>query len=375
MQRTIITESRKQLTLTGELSAEDKLALLASIVESSEDAIVSKTLEGIVTSWNQGAERIFGYTASEIIGLPITVLIPMDRLDEEPKIIERLKRGERVDHFETVRRKKNGDLIHISLTISPIRNAQNQVIGASKIARDITEIKALERRKDDFIHMASHELKTPITSVKGYVQLLSHILSQEKFKSFKDDEPQFCSALNAVNKQVDKMITLISELLDLSRIEFGKLEMHRSTFNLEEFVEEVVSEVRHTTRSHEIFVDTKYKGMISADRDRLSQVLVNLLTNAVKYSPGADRVEVKVDSDPMYARISVKDYGIGIDAKEHRLIFDRFYRVEGNDGKGFPGFGIGLYVTAEIVQLHNGIISVESEKGKGAIFTVTLPLK
>jgi PAS domain S-box-containing protein len=356
------------------LNSEEKLALLAAIVESSEDAIVSKTLEGIITSWNRGAERIFGYKAEEVIGRPITLLIPADRLDEEPRIIEQLKKGERVEHFETKRRASDGRLLDISLTISPIRDTGGRIIGASKIARDISHIKLLERRKDDFIHMASHELKTPITSIKGYMQLSTELLRGTAFQPLMEQYPQMNVAVTAINKQVEKMISLISELLDLSKIEFGKLQMSRSLFNFEEMVEETIRDLGPVATRHKFRFESNYHGTVFADRDRLGQALVNLLTNAVKYSPDADLVDVKLEADGDHAALSVRDFGIGIDPKDHQAIFDRFFRVEGKNEKTFPGFGIGLYVTAEIIQLHGGHIVVDSEPGKGACFTFRIPL-
>lgn len=377
MQRTItdVNHGDKQLVQSDKLSEEDKLALFASIVQSSEDAIISKRLDGTITSWNEGAERLFGYTSKEMLGASITLLIPTDRLDEEPRIIERLRKGERVEHFETLRKTKDGRLLDISLTISPIRNKSGDIIGASKIARDISDFKKMDRRKDDFIHMASHELKTPITSMKGYMQLVSQILTSKKWENLHNQHPELSVALTAVNKQVDKMITLISELLNLSRIEVGRFEIHRTIFNVCEFVNEIVRDMKTTAPNHDIIIHCTYQGDITADYERISQVMVNLLSNAIKYSPGADRVDLYVDADEKNVQFSIKDYGIGIETKDHRLIFDRFYRVEGTNEQTFPGFGIGLFVTAEIIQLHGGTISVESEKGVGSCFMFTLPFE
>lgn len=356
-------------------AAEEYRARLVAIVESSEDAIISKTLDSIVTSWNASAERVFGYTADEMIGQPIMKLIPPELLDEEPQIIERLKRGERVDHFETQRITKDGTRIEVSLTISPIKDSQGNIIGASKIARDITEIKRAEQRKDDFIKMASHELKTPITSIKGYVQLLQNIYDEENEEGLASVKPTTIRAsLNTISKQVSRLTRLVSELLDLTRIESGKLEMHMSTFDIVQMVEESVEDARHLTSRHAILVDTEYYGTVYGDRDRISQVLLNLLTNAIKYSPDCSQIDVQVRGDKEFISISVIDCGIGIDKREHKKIFERFYRVEGKSEQTYPGFGIGLFIANEIVQRHDGTMSVESEKGKGSVFTFTLPI-
>ncbi len=159
------------MDITDLKQAEEKSAKLAAIIESSDDAIISKTLESVITSWNESAERMFGYTADEIIGETIYKLIPPDRQEEEPKILARLKSGERVEHFETKRLRKDGRLIDVSLSISPVKDKQGNIIGLSKIARDITEKKLDETRKNDFIGMASHELKTPLTSLSAIIQV------------------------------------------------------------------------------------------------------------------------------------------------------------------------------------------------------------
>lgn len=356
-------------------AAEEHRARLVAIVESSEDAIISKTLESIITSWNASAQRVFGYSAEEMIGQSITKLIPEELLDEEPQIIDRLKRGERVDHFETQRRTKDGRIIEVSLTISPIKDSQGTIIGASKIARDITEIKKLEQRKDDFIKMASHELKTPITSIKGYVQLLQNIYSEGNEDGMvKVSATTVKSSLNTISKQVDKLTRLVSELLDLSRIESGKLELYMTEFDLGTMIEEAVQDARHLTSKHALVVHNNFEGKIYGDRDRLSQVLLNLLANAIKYSPDSLEIDIIVTGDKKSVSVSVKDYGIGIDKKEHTRIFERFYRVEGKSEQTYPGFGIGLFIANEIVHRHDGTIRVESEKNKGSIFTFTLPI-
>ncbi|HET9825442.1 MAG TPA: PAS domain S-box protein, partial [Chitinophagaceae bacterium] len=240
---------------------------------------------------------------------------------------------------------------------------------------DITDMKKLEQRKDDFIKMASHELKTPITSINGYVQLLLNIYNETDEQKLHLSNPTVKSSLNTIAKQVTKLTRLVSELLDLSKIESGKLELHKTEFDLADLVEETVQDVRHATSKHAIIVHNEFEGKIVADKDRIAQVIMNFLTNAIKYSPDADRVDVFVQGNKKSATIRVKDYGIGINKKDHQRIFERFYRVEGRSEQTFPGFGIGLFIASEIIHRHNGIISVTSETGKGAEFAVSLPLQ
>jgi PAS domain S-box-containing protein len=603
---------------------------LSAIIHGSEDAIISKTLDGIITSWNPSAEKLFGYTENEMIGQHIMKLIPPELSNEEPVIIERLKKGERVEHFETKRVSKTGELLDISLSISPVRNNEGIIIGASKIARnisnqkklnealresnerfrmaiestglgtwefhpltgklswseechkmfgvpsdrqvdlslfsscvhpedigfvqkeieksldpagegclnidyrikrygddverwvnsqgktyynekqqpvrfigtivditrkkkeeqelkdsvelfqtmaenvpamiwmsgqdkfnnyfnktwlefsgrtqeqesnegwlqgvhpddkekcievyknalrdrkgfyseyrlrrydgqyrwiadncvprlsptgefagfisaciDIDDQKRLEQRKDDFIKMASHELKTPITSIKGYVQLLLVLYEEMNDEKLIASKGTVRSSLGTVSKQITKLTRLISDLLDMSRIESGKLDLNYSEFDPVLLVEETVQDVRHTSSRHNIIIHNEFEGTLEADRDRIAQVLVNLLTNAIKYSPAADTVDVFIAGDNNSISVSVADYGIGIKKNEQSRIFERFYRVEGKNELTYPGFGIGLFIASEIIQRHQGAIQVKSEKDKGSVFTFTLPL-
>jgi PAS domain S-box-containing protein len=239
---------------------------------------------------------------------------------------------------------------------------------------DITELKKMEQRKDDFIKMASHELKTPITSINGYVQLMLNIFNEADEQRLRSSKQTIKSSLHTISKQVVKLTRLISELLDLSRIESGKLELHKTAFDLGALVEETVQDIRQTASKHAIIVHNDFEGKVFADKDRIAQMLLNLLANAIKYSPDADSIEVFTDNNKDSAIIKVKDHGIGIDSKDHIRIFERFYRAEGKSEQTFPGFGIGLFIASEIVQRHNGSISVHSAKGKGSVFTVSIPV-
>ena len=257
---------------------------------------------------------------------------------------------------------------------APYYDINGKFAGYAGSVTDITELKKMEERKDSFIQMASHELKTPITSIKGYVQLLLAMYDETDKEKFELSQPLIKTSLNTISKQVSKLTRLVSELLDLSKIETGKLELDKTSFPLTDLVEEAVQDVRHTSTRHTIHVHNDFTGNIYADKDRISQVLLNMLTNAIKYSPSGNAIDVYVTSGEGSAIIKVKDHGIGIDKKEQHLIFQRFYRAEGKSEQTYPGFGIGLFIANEILQRHNGTISVESEKGKGSVFTVTLPL-
>lgn len=361
----------KKLTNVEGLQAKEieEKALLAAIVDSSDDAIVSKTLDSIIMSWNHAAEEMFGYTAEEAIGQSILMIVPPELQYEEVEIIQKLQAGIPIQHFETVRVRKDKTRIDVSLSISPVKNSKGQVIGGAKIARDISKRKAEERQKDEFISMASHELKTPITSLKGFTQVLIR-----RFKQRNDADT--IRLLSRMDGQLNKITKRINEMLDISVMTSGKLEYHKEPFALDTIVQEIVGTVQETTQTHHIMVEQQPYVQIFGDKDRIGQVLMNLLTNAIKYSPQADHVIVRVEADPdrRKAILRVQDFGLGIAKNHQQNIFQRFYRVTEEKNQNFPGLGIGLYICDEIVKRHGGEISVQSEEGKGSTFSVIFPL-
>lgn len=233
---------------------------------------------------------------------------------------------------------------------------------------DIQDIKELEEQKDYFISMASHELKTPITSIKGYVQLL-----ESKYRN--TDDAFLKNSLKVVNRQIESLTTLVSDLLDVSKIKTGSLQLRKSEFNVNLLLEEVISEIQQINPKNEISFSADSEVRVLADEESIRQVIINFLTNAVKYSPDAKKVYVSLKSTSKELTIAVTDAGIGISEDNQAKIFDRFFRVEGKNEKTFPGFGIGLYIAAEIVRKHNGKIGVTSQIGKGSTFYFTLPLQ
>jgi PAS domain S-box-containing protein len=355
------------LDITDIKDAEEKSAKLAAIIQSSDDAIISKTLDSIITSWNAGAQRIFGYEEAEMIGESIYKLIPGDRLEEEPMILRRLSAGERIQHFETKRQTKDGRLIDVSLTISPVKDLQGNIIGLSKIARDITEKKLDETRKSDFIGMVSHELKTPLTSLSALLQVANRKLQDSPDKFLAD-------AMEKSNIQVRRMTAMINGFLNISRLESGKIHIERQTFDLEILISDMISEARLTVSSHAIQFSSCGPLEVQADRDKIGSVISNFISNGVKYSPKGKNIEVACQMKDDQAIVSVKDEGMGIKPEDLGKIFDRYYRVETAHTRHIAGFGIGLYLSSEIIERHGGRVWAESESGVGSTFYFSLPL-
>jgi two-component system sensor histidine kinase VicK len=348
-------------------AAQEKSAKLVAIIESSDDAIISKTLEGIVTSWNDSAKRTFGYQEEEMIGESILKLIPIDRQHEETHILSRLRKGERVEHFETKRLKKDGSLIDVSLTISPVRNQQGNIIGLSKIARDITERKQEEQRKNDFVAIVSHELKTPLTSIMGYVQLLIS-------KARKENNEQGMNMLLKTETQAKKMTNMIQDFLNLAKMEEGKIQLSLSVFELKPLIEEIATDRQFVSDKHTIHLQLLEGLKVKADRDKIGQVLINLLSNAIKYSPKGGNITIGTVQHGNAVKIYVSDEGVGINVTDQKRLFERFYRINDSRIKSVSGFGIGLYLVSEIVRYHKSKIIVESEENVGSTFYFELEL-
>ena len=393
----VIESDGKQLVLetnrdiTEQLRGEESRLRLAAIVASSNDAIVGKTLEGIITNWNDGAQRIFGYTEAEVIGKPINILIPEDRQDEEPAIIERLKRGERVDHYQTVRVRKDGQKIDISLTISPIRNSLGQIIGASKIARDITEHKRLQeererlleqeqsareqaemanRVKDEFVATVSHELRTPLNAILGW----SSMLLGGKLKG--DDVRR---GLETIERNARLQAQLIEDILDVSRSISGKLRLDIKPVELISVIRAAVDAVRPAAEAKDIQLQLLLDPAadhVQADAIRMQQIIWNLLANAIKFTPSGGFVQVRLDRIESRAQITVTDTGEGISAEFLPYIFNRFQQGDGTITRRHGGLGLGLAIARHLVEMHGGTIEAASEGlDKGSTFTVSIPLR
>jgi PAS domain S-box-containing protein len=357
-------------------------SLLAAIIGSSDDAIVSKDLNGIVTSWNHGAERIFGYTAEEMVGQPILRVIPPDRQQEEPKILEQLKLGNRIDHFETVRMRKDGSLVDVSLTISPIRRADSTIVGASKIARNITAQKAAlrqmteanerlaraDRMKIEFISTLSHELRTPLTAISGWLRILKD----------SSDPQEIREGIDVMERNVRAQTQLISDLLDMSRIETGKMTVDLQRLDPASVVELALESIQPAADAKGVRI-SKALGdvtrMVMGDRNRLQQIIWNLLVNAVKFTPKGGLVRVTIENVNSHVEITVSDTGAGIAPEFLPRIFDRFVQADSSTTRTYGGLGLGLAIAKHLTELHGGTISAKSGGvGGGASFTLLLPV-
>ncbi|MFT3703051.1 MAG: PAS domain S-box protein [Agriterribacter sp.] len=353
------------IDITDLREAELKSARLAAIVETSNDAIVSKTLEGVITSWNQSAERMFGYDSTEMIGRSIFKLIPPDLHQEEIAILAKLRKGEPIVHYETKRQTKSGKLVDVSLTISPLRNASGSIIGSSKIARDITDKKHEEQRKNDFISLISHELKTPLTTLLTYSQLL--LLKSVEWKD------EFASnTLRNMEMQAKRMNNIIGEFLDVARLQEGKLILKKETFDIAELIKEAAESIRILSSHHTIILNASSSVFVYADKNKIRHVLDNLLSNAVKYSNKNSTITITLNQIKNGVEVSVADQGVGIALKDQQKLFERFYRVENEKVKDVKGYGIGLYLVSEFLNLHGSTIKVESSENAGSTFSFIL---
>ena len=370
---------------------EETHALLAAIVDSSEDAVISKRIDGIITSWNAAAERMFEYTVAEAVGQPITIIIPRDRLNEESMIIGRLRQGERVDHFATVRVTKSGRPIHISVTVSPVRDKHGEVIGASKIARDITariradeeraallaseraarqQAEAASRAKDEFVAMISHEIRTPLNAILGWAQMLRReTLSPEATGR----------ALESVERNARAQVQLLSDLLDISRAITGKLRLDSHPVDVVTSIESALESIRPAAEAKSITIHLHpdaARSVVTGDVDRLQQVFWNLLSNAVKFTPKHGHIEVNVHRVNSHVAVAVTDSGIGIRREFLPHVFERFTQAATGSSRTHGGLGLGLAIVRHLVELHGGSVSASSAgEGMGATFTVELPVR
>jgi PAS domain S-box-containing protein len=376
--------------ITERKQAEQKIIHLASIVESSDDAIIGKGLDGTVTSWNRGAEKIYGYSADEMIGRSVSLLVPPGRENQVPLILERIARGEHIEHHETVRRRKDGKDIFMSLTISPVRDAEGRIVAASTIGRDITEHKQVEeeihqlnleleqrvldrttqleaanKELEAFSYSVSHDLRAPLRHIDGFMELL-----QKRTATSLDTQSQHYMA--TISDSARRMGMLIDDLLSFSRM--GRHEMSRMPVNLGALVVEVVREFDLEVKTRTVNWRIAPLPVVSGDPAMLRIVLVNLISNALKFTQPRQEAEIKIDCAPgkeTETVVYVRDNGVGFDPDCANKLFGVFQRLHRVDE--FEGIGIGLANVRRIITRHGGRTWAEGKLGQGATFYFSLP--
>lgn len=392
------------ISLADRKELDQTRSLLAAIVESSQDAIVGKDLDGIITSWNKGAEELYGYSAEEAIGRPISMLIPADRKNDLPEILNKIRRDVRVSDYETVRICKNGDLKDVSISVSPIKNADGQVFGAAVNARDITLLKKTEQEilglnktlharvyelaeqsaalqaardqaleasnlKSAFCANISHELRTPLSGIIGLNELLLHSTELS-------DEDRHLAQM--VQESANALLSVVNDILDLSKIEMGKITLEYGAFNpvtmLQDCERLMAPSAHNQNLDFTLNIDPNMPELIFGDASRLRQIILNLIGNAIKFTEkGAVGIYAKVleqNEESSLIELSVKDTGIGISKEEQRFLFKPFSQVDNSSTRRYGGSGLGLSISKRFVEMMDGQIGMESVKGEGSTFWI-----
>ena len=370
----------------AEKLVQDRDRRINTLFKSGPDAIIIINEKQEILEWNPKAEQIFGYDAEEIKGKLISeIIIPVQYREAHKKgMAHFMKTGEGPvlnTTIEITALHKTGKEFFINLSISSVKVGEGWLFIAflsditkrkqteealMKKETELLKSKILEEKRDEFVSIASHELKTPLTTIKAYTQLALVHLSSNKIEKVKD-------FLIKSDSHIAKLNRLISELLDVSKIHAGKLALNLEEIKLETFLRSVADNIQPTLYDHEIILKKNEPALIKGDVMRLEQVIINLFTNAAKYSPGENKIILNSDLDGNEVIISIQDFGIGIPEGHLEKIFTRFYRVD-EIGTNFNGLGIGLYISAEIIKQHNGRIWVKSVPGEGSIFFLALPL-
>jgi len=372
--------------------AEETRSHLHALVESSEDAIIGQTPERVIVSWNAGAEAMYGYTAAEMIGRPISDIACLEQQGEQATLAGKVARGGGIQRYEALRTRKNGSQVPVSVTNSPIRNASGKLLGVSSIDRDITEQKALEdqlrrknveleeqnrlvqeatRLKSEFLANMSHELRTPLNAIIGFTELMHN----EKVGPVSLLQKEY---LGDVLSSSRHLLQLINDILDLSKVEAGKMEFQPEPADLSRLVESVQTTLRALAAARQIRVDTEIDPAVTGaviDTGKFKQVLYNFVSNALKFTPEEGRLCIRIRSEGAKRfRLEVEDTGIGIQPENIPMLFTEFRQLSSGAGKKYAGTGLGLALTRRIVEAQGGTVGVSTTPGKGSVFYAVLPL-
>ncbi|HXV84512.1 MAG TPA: ATP-binding protein [Candidatus Binatia bacterium] len=352
-------------------------AYIENLMENAADVIISTDLNDLILTWNHGSEVILGYSKEEVIGQHLSILLPPERHHELEEMRAKVEISGALRDIEVRGKKKDGVIIYLSLSVSPIRDMDGRIVGFLRVAKDITEKRRYERRlreldkmKSDFVSNVSHELRTPLTSIKGSVDNMLDGLTG----ALNEKQVRYCTRIKS---NADRLSRLINDLLDLSRIEAGHVELRPTNLSLAALAEEVAEHLKPLAAEKLIRIEIPPldpKVTVWADRDKVTQILLNLIGNAVKFTPEYGKVTVALAKNgDNYVQISVADTGPGIVPEEANKIFSKFYQIANIDKQKPQGSGLGLAICKGLVEMHGGKIWMESEVGRGSTFYFTLP--
>ena len=380
----------------------DRVLALAGIVETTGDAVVAARLDRTVTAWNSGAENLFGYTADEMLGESVQRIVPPgDTTSLQLNLDHMLEKG-RMHTYEVKRQRKDGSLVDVQITLSPLRDDSGEVVGISSIIRDISERRQLEeererllererdarrdadyarelveeqnrhlveldRMKDDFVASVSHELRTPLTSINGYLDLM--------LEDLEDLPPTQRQYLGVVRRNSERLLRLVGDLLFVAQVDAGRISLEMSAVDLSGLIADAVEAARPVAQEKhiELVVEVEPIEIREGDALRLGQVLDNVLSNAVKFTPAEGSVSVRGFVEDTHAVVEVEDTGMGIAPEDQARLFDRFFRTAAASDMAIPGTGLGLAIAKAIVEGHDGTISLASEPGQGTTVRLELP--
>ena len=383
---------RRQYQVRDLLEVRSKLS---AIVEFSDDAIIGKDLTGVITSWNRGAQNLFGYTADEIVGQSVTLLIPPDRIGEEPQILARLRKGLSIEHYETIRCRKDGTRLDISLTVSPVRDEQGKVTGISKIARDISgrkrteealaraqaelleraanlektvaqrtgELRAINEQLEEFVYSIAHDLRAPLRSMIGFPEMLL----TEYAAGLSENAREMLRRIQRASHFMDKLLV---DLLTYGRT--ARSEISLAPVPVQRVWKNALFQCAREIEERSAQIETAAPlPVVEAHEATLGQCLVNLLSNALKFIPAEVQPRIRFSAEPRdgFVRLWVEDNGIGIPADQHERIFKVFERVHGSR---YPGTGIGLSIVRKGIERMGGHAGVESAPAGGSRFWIEL---
>lgn len=348
----------------------NKAEWLASIVRDSDEAIVSKDLKGNIISWNKGASKLYGYSAAEAVGRNISLIVPPEKNEQLKNILKRINLGQSTKNLQTTRLRKDKQPVEVSIHISPIRDYKGKVIGASANSHDITKEKAIDKAKTEFVSLASHQLRTPLSAIKWYTEML---LDGDAGK-INAKQKKF---LDEIYHGGSRMVELVNDMLNVSRLEMGTFIIELKPTNIPDIAESVIKESMSTVKSKGLRIKKEYDSkcpIMYVDPKLTRIILENLLSNAVKYTPRGGLVTIAIKPQKSYLLVKVADTGGGIPKHSIPHIFTRFFRADNAQLMDPEGSGLGLYIVKTIVDHAGCKIWFKSEEKKGTIFYLTIPL-